>query len=55
MSNLYSHGSDLQLAELRRAARRSTHVHHAQTMLVAASLAAMGVIIVAATLLTQFV
>lgn len=53
MSNLYTHGPDLQLADLRRQARRSTHVHHAQTMLVAASLAALGVIVVAATFLTQ--
>ena len=53
MANLDIHNSGLQLAALRRAARHSAHVHHAKIMLIASSLAAMTVIAVAGTLLTQ--
>jgi hypothetical protein len=51
MANLEVHGPDLR--SIKRAARHSAHVHRAQTMLAAAGLAAMGVVLVAATLLTQ--
>ena len=53
MTNLDTHNTGSQLAALRSAARHSAHVHHAKTMLVASSLAAMTVIAVAATLLIQ--
>lgn len=44
--------SDVDAA--RRAARHSLHVHRAQTMLIAAGLASMGVVAVAGALLASF-
>jgi hypothetical protein len=43
---------DYKLSSLRQQARQSGHLHHAQMMLVAASITAAGIVAVAATVMT---
>ncbi len=40
-----------ELGSVRRRVRREGHVHHAQLMLMAAGMAAMGIVAVAATMM----
>lgn len=50
MANLDTHDTT-GLAAAHRRARRAGHIHHAQLMLLAAGLAAMGIVAVAATMM----
>jgi hypothetical protein len=55
MANLSSDPFGVDLATLRRSQRRSAHAQQARAMLVVACLSAVGMIAVAATLLTNMV
>ena len=52
MANLDTHDRDSMLERARQSARQAGHIHHAQVMLVAAGLAAFGIVAVAATMMT---
>jgi hypothetical protein len=55
MANLSSDPFDVDLATVRRSARRSAHAQQARAMLIAACLSAFGMIAVAATLLSNLI
>ncbi|MBD8065616.1 hypothetical protein IC608_09020 [Devosia sp. PTR5] len=53
MANLDLHGPVPHVTSARKAARRTLHVHRAQTMALVSGLAALGMVAVAGAMLTQ--